>query len=130
MLICTSGSFSGERCDGLVDSVDQLTLSFGPVSSGLVDELVFATQIAGENLGGTGDSGGPVFSYRVDLRHIRARGILSGASLLDSISGIDFRAPCTGDIGPGRICSRRLSYSTIQNSMSHHDVWIEDGVGP
>lgn len=130
MLICTSGSFSGERCDGQVESVDQLQLSFGPNASGLVDELVFATQLSGSNLGGTGDSGGPVYSFRIDLRHIRARGILSAESLLDAASGIDFRVPCTGDISPGRICSRRLAYSTIQNSMIHHDVWIEDGVGP
>ncbi len=42
MMICTSGAFSGERCDGQVDFVDQLTLSFGSSASGLVDELVVA----------------------------------------------------------------------------------------
>lgn len=129
MLICTSGSFSGELCDGQVEMVNQAALAFDTNGGGVIDELIFALQLSGTNLAGEGDSGGPVYSYRVDLRHIRARGIMSVISTTDQLTNEDFTVACTRNINPGRVCSRRIGYSTIQNAMTNLDVWIENSVG-
>jgi hypothetical protein len=75
MVLCTSGSFSGTRCNIMVDALD-LRVEFlfeVPVRS-----LVRGVQLDDESASGQGDSGGPVFTVRGNGNEANAAGLIIG----------------------------------------------------
>jgi hypothetical protein len=115
--VCTSGAYSGERCD--LDIVNTDAMWAVPYSNGTV-VLVHGLQIESPNqtnAGGVGDSGAPVCSY-VDAGLIRARGIISTGDL-------DTQTLCTGVLTKGnnpnsqpRICTWRIFAPDINTILS------------
>jgi len=112
-LVCTSGSFSGTRCDLLVEDTG-LTLYIQNHTDGLPmygSHMVRAVHLYGGNAGGNGDSGGPVFAFAKDHEtKAWARGTIS-------LRGID-PVPCTGvPAGNGRQCSDEVWYVDLNWSL-------------
>jgi hypothetical protein len=116
--VCTSGAFSGVRCDIKVESTvsfmyDYMGNKFGP--------QIKARQVDGLTSSGDGDSGGPVFA--LDARsNVLAAGIINGG---DSSS----QTACTGIVYDSRYGSRHCSsvtyYTDIWTLLNGHGVWLE-----
>lgn len=115
MIVCTSGAFSGDRCDIEVVAIEQRILAGLVFARGTVQ----TRHRAGESGGGNGDSGGPVFTVRGTTNEANAAGILVSAAIM-------FGIPCTGvPAGGGRQCSSEINYQTIQDVTRALDVWLE-----
>lgn len=113
--VCTSGSFSGARCNILVTNVniywqDITTYTYGP--------MVEAEEQSQENAAGPGDSGGPVFSLATTEGDVIAKGTISGGDSYDN------PATCTGDTSRTG-CSYRIMYPDIKRLLDQHSMWIE-----
>lgn len=100
-MICTDGAFSGEICDAQSDGAINYTLSGNPTTF----HGVLAHQIAGTNLSGNGDSGGPVVTLLGSS--VRAEGIISGGDPSTTVrcTGVPVMRTCTSSsvyvpIGP------------------------------
>ncbi|WP_329448308.1 S1 family peptidase (plasmid) [Streptomyces sp. NBC_01426] len=107
-LLCTNGALMGERCGAKVIKVNQWVKSDGKERN--VNQV---EQIAGRYLAGSGDSGGPVFSYGVDGM-VTARGILSMTS-----SGEACKDPRPGK--KKRVsCSERAWVTGIYGNLTGH----------
>lgn len=74
--VCVSGSWSGTRCEGVIDHSETMTLCFtdGTCSRVLV---TVASHRRGSYLARRGDSGAPVFPPRSDGTTVIARGTFS-----------------------------------------------------
>jgi hypothetical protein len=109
--VCTSGAYSGTRCNIMITGPNT-TQSFLMPDGTVVtySRLVFAQQQGGLNAGGTGDSGGPVFSFGSDEISVQARGTLTGADTPNS------PVTCTGVLG--RACSSSVWYTTIALALN------------
>ncbi|EAU62841.1 putative protease B [Stigmatella aurantiaca DW4/3-1] len=113
--VCTSGSFSGARCNIMVTNVnvywqDYTTYRYGP--------MVEAEEQSQESAAGPGDSGGPVFSLAVTEGDVVAKGTISGGDSYDA------PATCTGDTSRTG-CSYRILYPDIEWLLDLHGMWIE-----
>lgn len=114
MLVCTSGAFSGARCNIAVSS---LNTRIQTVTGERVEGLVVANQLDDEAAVGQKDSGGPVFTLQQDLIGIKARGIISSQATGSLVR------PCAGEAG--RVCSARVLYVEIANATRLNDAWLE-----
>lgn len=74
--VCVSGSFSGTRCEGIIDHSQIANQCF---SNGSCRQILvtIASHRRGSYLARNGDSGAPVFTPRSDLTTVIARGIFS-----------------------------------------------------
>lgn len=102
--LCTSGSFSGVRCNIRVTLVNQSFFGAFP--------LVVAEQQAHAAAGGNGDSGGPVFSLpSPDNGKVIAKGIISRGDPNTIVS-------CPGVPSSGtRSCGWRFGYADLVGSL-------------
>jgi hypothetical protein len=114
MFVCTSGAFSGERCNIRVLAVNQDVNMGGR----LVFPAVIAQRDDGQNAVGTGDSGGPVF-VPIGPNHLFAAGTISGGVLTAT------PASCTGQVFPTRTCSFRLIYAPIFDVLQTQHVHLK-----
>jgi hypothetical protein len=117
MIVCTSGAFSGDRCDLEVVAIEQ---RIATLLSGNIRGTVQVRHRLKESGGGNGDSGGPVFTVRGATTEANAAGVLSASTP-------SLVAPCTGvpESPPDRDCSSELFYTTIQDATRALDVWLE-----
>lgn len=120
--VCTSGSFSGTRCNiKITDS--GLTHDFTD-SDGVVhtySHLVKGKQQDGTNAAGNGDSGGPVFDVTSDGLSVYAKGTITGGSGSDVV-------PCTGvPSSSTRQCSSVVYWTSVTASMNGFGVSIVTG---
>ncbi|KFE61990.1 S1 family peptidase [Hyalangium minutum] len=111
--VCTSGSFSGARCNIMVTNVgiywnDITTYRYGP--------MVEAEEQSHEFAAGPGDSGGPVFSLSSTAGMVVAKGTIS--------AGDPGGAPASCTDSARTDCSYRIVYPDIKDLLSVHDVWI------
>ena len=114
--MCTSGAFSGVRCDIKVESTWAFFYDFMGNKFGT---MVKATHVAGLAASGDGDSGGPVFALNAQS-NVLAAGIITGG---------EGSAPCTGVIYDSRSgtrkCSPTVYYTPIWTLLHGHGVWLE-----
>lgn len=111
--LCTSGAFSGSRCNIRVQAINQ-TISVGY----LIFQAVMAEQIDRTNAAGNGDSGGPVLSLSADPNKVIAKGTITA---IDSFAP----APCTGvPAGGGRTCSWRMFSIDVADSLTAYGATI------
>jgi hypothetical protein len=111
MVVCSSGSFSGTRCDLQVEEVDvRQEFLFG----GIVRELARARHRFGESASGQGDSGGPVYTPRGTTNEVNAAGIVVGGTA---------DATCRNVIN--RVCGTELYFQPIFEALRVTDVWLE-----
>jgi hypothetical protein len=110
--LCTSGSYSGVRCN--------IQVLFNNQSVGFVFPLVIAARSGGGNAGGQGDSGGPVFELPgPDNGKVIAKGIIS--------VGIDgYTTPCTGQ-PVTRTCYSRIGYADVTQTLNYYGATIRTG---
>jgi hypothetical protein len=110
-VVCTSGAFSGERCNITVRRVN-VTI---PVAGRQLTGQVMAEQNQRTNAAGEGDSGGPVYLRRSD----------GGVSAEGTITAIDTTTlvPCT-EIADGRRCAWRMYFSSIDNATSYFRITV------
>jgi hypothetical protein len=113
--VCTSGSFSGARCNIMVTNLniywqDRTTYTYGP--------MVEAEEQSQQSAAGPGDSGGPVFSLATTEGDVIAKGTISGGDSYDN------PATCTGDTSRTG-CSYRIFYPDIKRLLDQHSMWIE-----
>ncbi len=116
--LCTSGAYSGARCNIQVKATNQTIW----VGSYYMYGLVRAEQVNYTNAAGNGDSGGPVFSLTSDYSRVIAKGTIS--------AGDSYGAPatCTGvPASSTRKCSWRIWYADIANSLSRYGGSIVTG---
>ncbi|WP_367132482.1 MULTISPECIES: S1 family peptidase [Streptomyces] len=108
--VCTSGSASGTICDIQVTATNRMAVT----DDGNFYPMVIAQKLDGGAAAGTGDSGGPVFSY-ADSNYVRitARGIIS--------SGSGNSVPCKGM--QGRTCKSQLAYLDIEDALNKVKEW-------
>lgn len=114
--VCSSGSYSGTRCNNRVVATNQ-TINIGY----LVFETVRAEQQNREAAVGNGDSGGSVFSVPSDNTKVIAKG---------TNTAIDLQTvrPCTGvPTGAGRQCAWRFWYADAQLSLNAYGAKIVTG---
>jgi len=119
MVVCTSGSFSGTRCDIQVEEIEvRQPFAFEAAE---MRSLVRAVHRSGLNTSGQGDSGGPVYTPRGITNEVNAAGTIVGGSNDD--------AACTNIIwtssGGARKCGRELFFLPIAESLRAADVWLE-----
>jgi hypothetical protein len=111
MVVCTSGSFSGTRCDIQVEEVDvRQDFLFG----GTVRELVRARQRLGQSASGQGDSGGPVYTPRGVTNEVNAAGIIVGGTA---------DANCANVVN--RVCGTEVYFQPIFEALRATNVWLE-----
>ncbi|MFL6141471.1 MAG: hypothetical protein ACJ72N_06315 [Labedaea sp.] len=112
-LVCTSGAFSGTRCNiRIVGPNVSQTFVQADGTTVFFNRLVMADQQSGLNAAGNGDSGGPVFSYGADPTTVFARGTVTGADTPTS------PVTCTGvPASSTRSCSSRVWYTPIALSL-------------
>jgi hypothetical protein len=115
--LCTSGAYSGARCNEQVKAVNQ-TIWVGHS----ITQLVMAEQVDHTNAIGNGDSGGPVFSLSAsDFNKVIAKGTNTA---IDTSTQV----PCTGiPTGGGRICAWRFYYVDVVNSLNAYGASIITG---
>ncbi|MGH3872895.1 MAG: S1 family peptidase [Pseudonocardiaceae bacterium] len=114
--VCTSGSFSGTRCNIQVKAINQ-TINVGY----LIYQTVRAEQLDRTNAVGNGDSGGPVEQVAADTTKVYAKGTITA---LDPSTAV----PCTGvPAGGGRTCAWRIYYVDVINSLNAYGASIITG---
>jgi hypothetical protein len=115
--ICTSGAFSGTRCNIKITEVDEAVYLAGNWYGLQVE----AEQQADTNAAGQGDSGGPVFRVNADPTTVSARGTITGG---DGGTVV----PCTGDTSGGRICTWRIYYADIASALQSYSAQVVTGI--
>lgn len=116
--ICTSGAYSGTRCNSKVTAVNQ-TINIGY----LVYETVRAEQQDRQAAIGNGDSGGPVYSVASDNTKVIAKGTNTAIDLSTA-------RPCTGvptGTNGGRQCAYRFWYADAVLSLNAYGAKIVTG---
>ncbi len=114
--VCTSGAYSGTRCNIQVTAINQ-TINVGY----LIYQTVRAEKVDRTNAAGNGDSGGPVLSVAADPTKVIAKGTITA---IDPSTAV----PCTGvPAGNGRTCSWRMYYVDVVNSLSAYGASIITG---
>ena len=114
--LCTSGAYSGARCNEQVIAVN-VTIWVGYYIYGMVR----AEQVNHTNAVGNGDSGGPVFSLSADPNKVIAKGTVSAIDTSTSVA-------CTGiPTGNGRTCAWRFYYADVVNSLNRYGAAIVTG---
>lgn len=108
---CTSGSRSGVRCGIKVTAVGVVVGTKGPYAQG--------DKIDGTSAVGDGDSGGPAYATTSNNRVI-AQGIISAMSS-------DHYVTCVGEVGGGRLCSKRVWIIDISEALSIAGGTIKTG---
>lgn len=116
-VVRSSGAFSGER--GNIEIVNNQAIVFLSMNDGRVHKVfgIEARQQNGRNAFGSGDSGGPVFTYGVNYG-VRARGVIS-AGYTDS------PVPCTGittGVGAGRECFSHVFFTDMFTILDMNDL--------
>jgi hypothetical protein len=112
--VCTSGAYSGARCNIKVTHVNQAaTNERGQV----VWPLVRAAEQSGQNAAGEGDSGGPVFG----LSGSQNENVIAAGTI---VGGMD-QVPCTGITD--RACYSTMYYADIIGALDHFDTHIVTG---
>jgi hypothetical protein len=121
LYLCTSGAYSGARCDIQVVSSD--TWYYDWIGIQYVF-MVRAEQISHLNAVGEGDSGGHVFSLINGGADTWARGIISAGDLDGA------PATCSGVLntnGTNRRCSWVLYYGLIRRALDLQGMWLITG---
>lgn len=114
--ICSSGAYSGTRCNSRVVATNQ-TINIGY----LVYETVRAEQQDRQAAIGNGDSGGPSFSVASDNTKVIAKGTHTA---IDTSTA----RPCTGvPTSVGRTCAWRFWYVDVTRSLSAYNAKIVTG---
>ena len=114
--LCTSGAYSGARCNEQVIAVN-VTIWVGYYIYGMVR----AEQVNHTNAVGNGDSGGPVFALSADPNKVIAKGTVSAIDTSTSVA-------CTGiPAGNGRTCAWRFYYADVVNSLNRYGAAIVTG---
>jgi hypothetical protein len=114
--LCTSGAYSGARCNIQVKAVNQ-TINVGYT----IYQIVRAEQVDHTNAVGNGDSGGPVFSLSTDPNKVIAKGTNTAIDTSTAVA-------CTGvPSGGGRTCAWRFYYVDIVNSLSAYGASLVTG---
>lgn len=108
--VCTSGGYSGARCNIRIVQTFVVIQPRDP-DGNIVGTYysVRADHVGGENAAGEGDSGGPVFTLTGDK--VKAEGIISAIET--------HFVPCTGIVSDdygARRCSDRMYYSYVNAS--------------
>jgi hypothetical protein len=113
--ICTSGSFSGARCNIVIRAVNEWINT----TIGWMGPLTRAEQVQGQNAAGQGDSGGPAFALTSDLSRMIAVGTISAGDVGAA------RTACTGV--QGRLCSWRIWFADVADSLYRYNSAIVVG---
>lgn len=112
--VCTSGSFSGVRCNiKIVDDSQTVT-----ISGHSVPYIVEAYRMDGTAATGEGDSGGPVFALSSNPAKVIARGTISAGKHGDEVA-------CVG-VG-GRTCWKTVRYMPISVSLNNWAMTLNLG---
>ncbi|MDG4792442.1 hypothetical protein [Micromonospora sp. WMMD1082] len=115
LFVCTSGAFSGERCDIEITNTDVDILT----ENGTIYEQAEGEQVQLRSAAGQGDSGGPVYTRNANGR-VTARGLVSAGDVLNT------RTECTGVTGT-RICSWRIYFSQMSHVVGHYNAVVLTG---
>jgi hypothetical protein len=114
--LCTSGAYSGARCNIQVKAVN-VNLNVGYT----IYQTVRAEQVDHTNAVGNGDSGGPVFSLSADPNKVIAKGTNTAIDLSTQV-------PCTGiPTSTYRKCAWRMYYVDVVNSLNAYGASIVTG---
>lgn len=115
--ICSSGAYSGTRCNSRVVATNQ-TINTGY----LIFETVRAEQQDRQAAIGNGDSGGPSFAVASDNTKVIAKGTHTAIDLSTA-------RPCTGSpsVVNGRQCAWRFWYVDVTRSLSAYQAKIVTG---
>jgi streptogrisin D len=104
--VCTSGSYSGERCGINVISTN---LTINVTGYGQMTNMTMADHPNNQSAVGNGDSGGP--AYSLTTNGVLARGTISAMDPALTV-------PCTGvPSQPGRQCSVRVFFPDINRQL-------------
>ncbi|MGQ0572637.1 MAG: S1 family peptidase [Pseudonocardia sp.] len=115
-IVCSSGAYSGTRCNSQVVAVNQ-TINIGY----LVFGTVRAEQRDRQAAIGQGDSGGPSYTATSGNSRVTAKGTHTA---IDTSTA----RPCTGvPSGPGRTCAWRFWYVDVVDSLSAYNGRIVTG---
>ncbi|MCW6005694.1 S1 family peptidase [Micromonospora sp. CPCC 205371] len=123
--VCTSGSFSGVRCYGSVTDggphwLDSAGDTMGPYEAWL---WTVESNVAGQSMGGPGDSGGPVFVPNGD--NVTAIGMISGGP------SEQFPAACTGEPTNRTGCSSHVYFADVYTeAWLNHDIDLRQAYAP
>ncbi|GGK11676.1 hypothetical protein GCM10010124_00380 [Pilimelia terevasa] len=116
--VCTSGSYSGARCDIRVVNTNNWIW----VGTGWFAPMTRAEHVLGQSAGGNGDSGGPIFDLTADWSKVYAVGTLS--------AGDPGAAPatCTGvPSSATRRCSSRIWFAPVVDSLWRYNSGVVIG---
>lgn len=118
-LDCTSGGFSGERCNIKVVNIN-VTINAG---GNIFQRMIQAEQTNHTNAAGNGDSGGPFYKRNSD-------GTVLATGIISAIDG-SVAVKCTGvPTGPGRTCSWRMFAGQVALALSNLNMSINTGPAP
>jgi hypothetical protein len=110
--LCTSGSYSGARCNIVTRGVNEwINTDVGPMGP-----LSRAEEVNRQSAAGQGDSGGPVFALTSDFSRMIAAGTISAGDLAGA------RATCTGV--QGRLCSWRIWFADVADALARYNSAI------
>jgi hypothetical protein len=110
--ICTSGSFSGARCNIVIRAVNEWINT----TAGWMGPLTRAEHASYQSAAGQGDSGGPAFALTSDYSRMIAVGTISAGD----VGGA--RTACTGV--QGRLCSWRIWFADVADSLYRYNSAI------
>jgi hypothetical protein len=114
--LCTSGGYSGARCNEQVTAVNQ-TINVGY----LIYQTVRAEQVNHTNAVGNGDSGGPVFALAANPNTVIAKGTVTAIDLSTQVACTGLPATAT------RHCAWRFYYVDVVNSLNAYGAQIVTG---
>lgn len=113
-MLCTSGAYSGARCNIRIIRTQQVGLY---ANGWVVRDMVEAVELGGLNAAGQGDSGGPVFSLSSNPSRIKAHGTIA--------SGVPGTETTCTNIITNRTCYSAIFFTEIDNILDHHGVWLD-----
>lgn len=120
--VCTSGAYSGTRCNIMITETGaSATLDLPNGSSVTYNQLVLAEQQDDLNAAGNGDSGGPVFEVDTDNSRVWAKGTVTG--LVNA-----GHSACTGvPASSTRKCTDLIWYTSVAQSLKSFNAQIVTG---
>jgi hypothetical protein len=110
--LCTSGSYSGARCNIVIRAVNEWINT----NAGWMGPLTRAEHVNRQSAAGQGDSGGPVFALTSDYSRVIAVGTISAGDVGGAA------AACTGI--QGRLCSWRIWFADVADSLVRYNSAI------
>ncbi|HYN96146.1 MAG TPA: hypothetical protein VES42_20060 [Pilimelia sp.] len=110
--VCTSGSFSGARCNIQIKGQNEWVQT----SSGWFFPMTRAERVDYQSAAGQGDSGGPVFALTADYSKVIAVGTISAGAVGSA------PAACTGV--QGRLCSWKIWFADVADSLNRYNSSI------